>query len=131
MLMTLRTANALLLAIVACGGEPRHADTARVATSAGSVTKTVADSNAYPVVRGLYLNRFAAQSSKKLHHLLSIADSSEINAFVIDMKDEFGLNYRTKNAQFAKNAGTDHGHVADVKALVDTVKAHGLLPIAR
>src|SRR5205807_1338321 len=109
----------------------RHVDTTRVATSAGSVMRTVADSNAYPVIRGLYLNRFAAQSSKKLRHLFAIADSSEINAFVIDMKDEFGLNFRTRNKEFAKNAGADHGHVADVKALVDSVKAHGLLPIAR
>ena len=129
--MTLRTISVCLMAIVACGGERRHVDTTRVATSAGSVTRSVADSNAYPVIRGLYLNRFAAQSSKKLHHLFAIADSSEINAFVIDMKDEFGLNFRTRNKEFAKNAGTDHGRVADVKALVDSVKAHGLLPIAR
>jgi len=129
--MTLRTISVSLLAIVACSGEQRHVDTTRVATSAGSVMRTVADSNAYPVIRGLYLNRFAAQSSKKLRHLFAIADSSEINAFVIDMKDEFGLNFRTRNKEFAKNAGADHGHVADVKALVDSVKAHGLLPIAR
>jgi hypothetical protein len=131
MRMTLRTISVSLMAMVACGGERRHVDTTRVATSAGSVTRTVADSNAYPVIRGLYLNRFAAQSSKKLRHLFAIADSSEINAFVIDMKDEFGLNFRTRNKEFAKNAGADHGHVADVKALVDSVKTHGLLPIAR
>ena len=122
----------LLIVASACGGTRRApSDSARVTTSAGSVLRAVADSNTYPVIRGLYLNRFAAQSAKKLHHLFAIADSSEINAFVIDMKDEFGLNYQPKNKEFAKNAGTNHGHVADVRALIDSVKAHGLLPIAR
>ena len=35
---------------------------------------------------------------------------TEINAFVLDMKDEFGLNYKTQNPEFAKNAGHgEHG----------------------
>jgi hypothetical protein len=79
----------------------------------------------------LYLNRFAAQSSRKMRHLFAIADSTEINAFVIDMKDEFGLNYRSKNPDVARNAGGTRGYVGDVKALIDSVKAHGLVPIAR
>jgi hypothetical protein len=96
------------------------------------VTKRAgADTAAYPVIRGLYLNRFAAQSPRKLRHLFSIADSSEINAFVIDMKDEFGLNYHSSNPQFRRNEGGTRGFVPDVKALVDSVKAHGLVPIAR
>lgn len=89
------------------------------------------DSNGYPVIRGLYLNRFAAQSHKKLRHLFALADSTEINAFVVDMKDEFGLNYHSKHPAVAKNAGGTHGYVGSVKNLVDSIKAHGLLPIAR
>ena len=82
------------------------------------------------IVRGLYVNRFAAQSAKKMRHLIAIADTTEINAFVIDMKDEFGLNYRSANPAFAKNEGAMN-KVPNVKALLDTVKAHGILPIAR
>jgi len=66
-----------------------------------------------------------------MRHLFGIADSTEINGFVIDMKDEFGLNYRSANPEFRKNAGTDKGRVGNVRALVDSVKAHGLIPIAR
>jgi hypothetical protein len=132
----LRTTVFGCFVIAACAPDRQAVDTARVdtgrvTTSAGSVTHTARDSNAYPVIRGLYLNRFAAQSPKKMRHMFAIADSTEINAFVIDMKDEFGLNYRSSNPQIAKNSGRDKGHVADVKALVDSVKAHGLLPIAR
>ena len=45
------------------------------------------------------------------------------------MKDEFGLNYKTTNPEFAKNAGT--ATKANVAALLDTLKAHKILPIAR
>src|SRR6478752_6609774 len=82
------------------------------------------------VVRALYVNRWAAQSRKKMAKLVAIADSTEINALVIDMKDEFGLNYATKNADFAKNAGTA-SKISNVTALIDTLKAHKILPIAR
>src|SRR5437867_1502480 len=100
--MNCRSIATLFIVVAACGGTRRtSSDSTRVSTSAGTVARTVADSNAYPVIRGLYLNRFAAQSPKKLHHLFAIADSSEINAFVIDMKDEFGLNFRPKNKEFA------------------------------
>lgn len=127
----------LLLGFVsACGGdrrapEPARPDAARVTTSAGNVSRTQADSNAYPVIRALYLNRFAAQGPRKMRHLLAVADSTEINGFVIDMKDEFGLNYRSSNPKFRKNAGAGHSVVGNVKALVDSLKAHGLVPIAR
>ena len=60
----------------------------------------------FPIVRALYVNRFAAQSTKRMRQLIEIADSTEINALVIDMKDEFGLNFKPSNAEWAQNAGT-------------------------
>ncbi|AHG91873.1 Putative glycosyl hydrolase domain DUF4015 [Gemmatirosa kalamazoonensis] len=83
-----------------------------------------------PAIRALYVNRFAAQSRKRMPHFIALADSTEINALVIDMKDEFGLNYHSADPKFAQNAGT-MGKVRDVKAMLDTLKAHGILPIAR
>jgi hypothetical protein len=62
--------------------------------------------------------------------LVAAADSTEINALVIDMKDEFGLNYKTQNAEFKKNAGSATT-VANLPALLDTLKAHNIVPIAR
>ena len=81
-------------------------------------------------VRGLYVNRFAAQSTKKMKRLIEIADQTEINAFVIDIKDEFGLNFHSSDPLLQKNEGTQT-KVANLKALVDTLNAHGILPIAR
>ncbi|MEO8909752.1 MAG: putative glycoside hydrolase [Gemmatimonadaceae bacterium] len=80
-------------------------------------------------VRGLYVYRFAA-NPRRMKHLMGIADSTEINAFVIDVKDEFGLNYNSSDPMVRKNAGTQvkATHLAEV---VDTLRAHGILPIAR
>ena len=79
--------------------------------------------------RGLYVFRYAV-SPKRLKHLISIADSTEINAFVIDVKDEFGLNFRPGDPLLKKNAGSQ-AKLTTLGAMVDTMRAHGVLPIAR
>ena len=89
------------------------------------------DSAAPAVVRALYVNRFAAQSARRMHWFVGIADSTEINGLVIDMKDEFGLNYHTDSAVFRRNGGSTHGLVRDVKGLLDTLHAHSIVAIAR
>lgn len=135
----MKTHVTLLLSVAvatsaACGGD-HPARTATVTASPGAVVSapqnTPHDSGGYPVIRALYLNRFAPHSPRKMRHLFGIADSTEINGFVIDMKDEFGLNYRSSKPELRRNAGAGHGMIANVKALVDSVKAHGLVPIAR
>ena len=83
-----------------------------------------------PAVRALYVNRFAAQSSRRMRHYIGLADSTEVNALVVDMKDEFGLNYASANPRFARNSG-EMGKLRNVRALTDTLRAHGILPIAR
>jgi hypothetical protein len=88
------------------------------------------DAVANPPIRALYVNRWASQSRKRMTKLIAIADTTEINGLVIDMKDEFGLNYKTENPEFAKNAGSSN-KIGNVKALLDTLKAHKILPIAR
>ena len=79
--------------------------------------------------RGLYVFRFGA-NTRRLKHLIGIADSTEINALIIDVKDEFGLNYESTDPMVKKNAGTQvKAH--NLRALVDTIRAHGILPVAR
>ncbi|MEP6690398.1 MAG: putative glycoside hydrolase [Gemmatimonadaceae bacterium] len=90
--------------------------------------KTLGDSTP---VRGLYLNRFVAQSAKRMREQIAIADRTEINAFVVDMKDEFGLNFQSSDEMLRKNAGNTHGHVANVPALLDSLHAHQIIAIAR
>lgn len=82
------------------------------------------------IVRGLYVNRFAAQSAKRMRQLIAIADATEVNAFVIDVKDEFGLNLPTSDPMLQRNAGKS-GVIPNVKALLDTLRAHHILAVAR
>jgi hypothetical protein len=117
---------------LACTAAAEHTDQASkpADTAAGSVAGDSARQTPSTAVRALYVNRWASQSRKRMAKLITTADSTEINALVIDMKDEFGLNYNTKNSEFAKNAGTA-SKISNVAALVDTLKAHKILPIAR
>jgi hypothetical protein len=96
---------------------------------AASPTINVAPSESL-IVRGLYVNRFAAQSSKRMRQLIQIADETEINAFVIDIKDEFGLNYASADPSVSRNAGKG-GVIPNLKQLLDTLKAHHILAVAR
>ena len=79
--------------------------------------------------RGLYVFRYAA-NPRRMKHLIAIADSTEINAFVIDVKDEFGLNFKPSDPLLKKNAGSQ-AKMTRLGELVDTIRAHGILPIAR
>jgi hypothetical protein len=104
-----------------------RADSSAAATAAGpSRGGTLAP----VVVRALYVNRWASQSKRRMAKLIATADSTEINALVIDMKDEFGLNYKSANPAFEKNAG-NAGRLRDVRTLLDTLEAHKIFPIAR
>ncbi len=129
------------LFVAGCSTAAEHADqkAAPSAQAAGAVAATsqtgdsarpARDTAATPIVRALYVNRWASQSPRRMAKLLATADSTEINALVIDMKDEFGLNYKTANPAFAKNAGAA-SVVPNVAALLDTLRAHKILPIAR
>jgi hypothetical protein len=79
--------------------------------------------------RGLYVFRYAV-NNRRLKHLIGISDSTEINALVLDVKDEFGLNFYPTDPLLQKNAGSQ-ATMRNMKALVDTIRAHGILPIAR
>ncbi|MFL5620039.1 MAG: putative glycoside hydrolase [Gemmatimonadaceae bacterium] len=113
-----------------------HSDSAMhaIAPTAGHAAPTVVAAidvdKEFPVVRALYVNRFAAQSTRRMRQLIQMADTTEINALVIDMKDEFGLNFKTSNTEWARSAGTA-GTVRDLRGLLDTLRAHKILPIAR
>jgi hypothetical protein len=103
------------------------------ATTASARTVTPPSQAAPPdtqIVRGLYVNRFAAQSTKRIHQLIQIADATEINALIIDIKDEFGLNYAPTDPSLQRNAGKA-GTIPKLRELLDTLRAHKILAVAR
>ncbi|HSC33097.1 MAG TPA: putative glycoside hydrolase [Gemmatimonadaceae bacterium] len=82
------------------------------------------------IVRALYVNRWASQSPRRMRQLIALADSTEINALVIDMKDEFGINYESTDPVVQRNAGHG-GRIPHLAELLDTLRAHRIRPIAR
>lgn len=82
-------------------------------------------------IRGLYLNAFAAGSSTRLARLLEIADNTEINTFVVDVKDERGIRHRSAIPLANELAQPGEVAIRDLAALVDTLDAHGIYKIAR
>ena len=84
-------------------------------------------------VRGLYVNRWAARGSR-MWDLIEIAKRSEVNALVIDVKDDRGLVLYHSTVPLAREIGADTLQplsYARVRAILDTMRAHDIYPIAR
>ncbi len=85
------------------------------------------------VVRGLYVNRWAALG-QKMGQLIEVAKTTEVNAFVIDVKDDRGFVLYKSRVPLAISIGADTNSTMAhrrVRALLDTLTAHGIYPIAR
>ena len=121
------------LALAACGADGRSAqtpaaDTASADTQQPAAAATATKAGAPAQIRGIYLNAYAI-SKTRLPALLALADSTEINTFVVDVKDEKGMRYRTA-LPLQKQIGGEIT-IPDLEALVDTLKAHGIWTSAR
>lgn len=84
-------------------------------------------------IRALYVNGWAAGSRSRMRELIRIADETEINAFVIDIKESDSyLSHDSTGIALAKEIGADTRPASRwLPALVDTLEAHGIYPIAR
>jgi hypothetical protein len=139
------TAASLAVLLAACGGGDgagetggAGGDSAAVAKgdSAGGAPKQAAAvpsprGKAPPIIRGLYVNAYKAGSGTHRKRLIEIADQTEINAFVVDVKDERGLHYVSQLT--LQNEMTEDSEITirNPKAFTDTLHAHGIWAIAR
>jgi hypothetical protein len=84
-------------------------------------------------IRGLYVNRWAA-ISPRMWELVEIAKSTEVNALVIDVKDDRGFMLYRSSVPLAREIGADTTNpmpLRRLRALMDTLRLHGVYPIAR
>jgi hypothetical protein len=83
------------------------------------------------VVRGLYLNGWVFSSSR-FADLLRLADSTEINTFVIDVKDDTGyLTYRSSVPVAVEIGANDRIRLSDTRQRLAQLQARGIHPVAR
>ena len=85
------------------------------------------------VVRGLYVNRWASLG-RKMGELIEVAKRTEVNALSLDVKDDRGFVLYRSRVPLAREIGADTNRPMRperVRAILDTMRAHGIYPIAR
>jgi hypothetical protein len=81
-------------------------------------------------VKGVYVTAHSA-GGERMTTLLDLLDHTELNAMVIDLKDDAGfITYKTENEKL-KALGTPQRYIKDIEQLMITLKEHEIYPIAR
>jgi hypothetical protein len=116
----------LLLALAAPAVAQRAAGTADTSAAHHLVPRP-------EVVRGLYVNRWAVLDGR-VWKLIDVARRTEVNALVIDVKDDRGYVLYRSRVPLARQIGADTTNpvpAANIRAMLDTMRANGIYPIAR
>ena len=83
-------------------------------------------------VRGLYVNSWSAGSRRRLAALIALADSTEVNSFVINIKDASGYVSHPSEVQLARDIGaTGEIRIPSLSYLLGKLEEAGIYPIAR
>jgi hypothetical protein len=85
-----------------------------------------------PSWQALYVNAWAFGSTNRLNSLVALADSTEINALVIDVKDDTGyLTYASSVPTAIAIGANTRLRAKDTPARLAVLKAHGIRAVAR
>lgn len=81
-------------------------------------------------VKGIYV---PANKMSKLDELIELADTTEINSFVIDIKNDYGyLTFGTDNAYIQEMGSVSKTpNISDIEYVMDKVYTANIYPIAR
>jgi hypothetical protein len=83
-------------------------------------------------VRGIYLNAWASGSRNRVNALLELAAQTEVNSFVIDIKDASGYISHPTDLPVAVEVGaTEEVRIRDLPGLLNRLDSAGIYPIAR
>ncbi len=84
-------------------------------------------------MRALYVNAWASGSHSRMADLIRVADATEVNAFIIDVKEsDTFLAYDSTAILLAKEIGADQRPATKwLHTLIDTLNAHGIYSVAR
>lgn len=82
-------------------------------------------------IRALYVNAWAF-GGRRFYDLVKLADRTEINAFVVDVKDDTGyLTYRSEVPTAVEIGANTQLRARDVRERLRVMREHGIHPIAR
>ena len=88
---------------------------------------------AYPAdgVKGIYVTAYSVGYEEKFNKLVDYVDSNDLNAMVIDIKDDMGVvtaDFNSEDAHIQENTEED---IPDIKELMDVMEEKQIYPIAR
>ncbi|SDF65095.1 hypothetical protein SAMN04488542_11484 [Fontibacillus panacisegetis] len=85
---------------------------------------------AAPVVKGIYVTAYSAGGSR-MSTLVDLVDSTDLNAMVIDIKDDEGyITYKTDNPKLIE-MGKPQPFISNINKLMERLNSHEIYPIAR
>ncbi|MCI5653658.1 putative glycoside hydrolase [Lachnospiraceae bacterium HCP1S3_A8] len=82
-------------------------------------------------VKGIYLSAHVAGNEEKMQEMIQKIDETEINAVVIDVKDDNGRITFQMDQPLAEETGAVEAFIPDIQGLMDTLKEHNIYTIAR
>ena len=80
-------------------------------------------------VKGLYITAWNAGIDEEMAHYIELCDTTEINALVIDVKDDRGQITFITDTESISGAGVYI--IPDIKGIISSMKSHGIYSIAR
>jgi len=82
-------------------------------------------------VKGIYVSAYVAGESKMMDDLLAEIDKTEVNALVIDLKDDLGRVVCKMDSPQVKELEAVKVYISDMEGLLKKLKAHNVYTIAR
>ena len=82
-------------------------------------------------VKGIYVSAYAAGTKEKMDEIIRLLDETELNAVVIDVKDDNGRITFDMDSPQAQAIGACVNYIPDIEELAATLKEHGVYMIAR
>ncbi|KKU47743.1 MAG: hypothetical protein UX66_C0006G0007 [Parcubacteria group bacterium GW2011_GWF2_46_8] len=82
-------------------------------------------------VNAVYLTGYSTGNSKKIKEIIDLADTTELNGVVIDIKDYAGKIFFQTNSTLIHSIGSEEIRIPDFKNLIATLHEHHIYVSAR
>lgn len=88
---------------------------------------------AYPAdgVKGIYVTAYSVGYEEKFTKLVDYVDSNDLNAMVIDIKDDMGVVTADFNSEDSHIQENTEEYIPDIEELMDVMEEKQIYPIAR
>lgn len=88
-------------------------------------------SNPPDIIKAVYFTSISGGSEKSINHLIELANRSELNSVVIDIKDYSGYIAYDSNIPEAETYKTEKHYIKDIDGLINKLHANNIYAIAR